>query len=348
MSRILITGADGFIGSHCLEHLLSKTNHEIICICSWEHDGIPERIQDSEYYQNLRARVKIFTHDLSTPVGDLLVQRIGEVDHIVHFAADSNVDRSIVDPAGVIKNNVAVTTHMLEFAKRQDALKSFIQISTDEVYGAAENDYCHREWDPIIPSNPYSASKACQEAIAISYWRTYGVPVVITNTMNNIGERQHPDKFLPMIIRKTIKGETIPIHAVDGKIGSRFYLHARNHADAVLAIINRSDEIPQYPAPGRKLPHASIPMRLNIVGDDELSNLDLVKAVSEIVGKSPIYDLVDAHTSRPGHDLRYALDGRKAYEWGWVAPVKFYDSLEKTVNWYLANPEWLELPTLKE
>ncbi len=235
---------------------------------------------------------------------------------------------------------------MLELARKINGLKSFIQISTDEVYGAADGEYCHREWDPIIPSNPYSASKACQEAIAISYWRTFGVPVVITNTMNNIGERQHPDKFLPMIIRKTLAGEAIPIHAVDGKIGSRFYLHARNHADAVLAIINRSDEICQYPAPGRQEPHASIPMRLNIVGDDELSNLDLVKAVAEIIGKEPAYELVDAHTSRPGHDLRYALDGRKAYDWGWVAPVRFNDSLKKTVQWYLENPEWLKLKTL--
>lgn len=348
MTKVLLTGSDGFIGSHCLEHLLSKADYEIVCVCSWGHDGIPERIQDSVYYQENRGRVRVYTHDLSTPISEILKSRIGPVDHIVHFAADSNVDRSIIDPAGVIKNNVAVTTNMLELARGLCGLKSFIQISTDEVYGAADGDYCHREWDPIIPSNPYSASKACQEAIAISYWRTYGVPVVITNTMNNIGERQHPDKFLPMIIRKTLNGETIPIHSVDGKIGSRFYLHARNHADAVLAIMRRSDEIPQYPAPGRPEPHGSIPMRLNIVGDDELSNLDLVKAVAEIMGKNPAYELVDAHTSRPGHDLRYALDGQKAYDWGWVAPVKFYDSLNKTVHWYLENPEWLQLETIKD
>ena len=346
--RVLLTGADGFIGSHCLEHLLTKTDFDITCICSWAHDGIPERISDSTYFQEHKKRVVHYTHDLSTPISQILKQRLGQIDHIIHFAADSNVDRSIVDPAGVIKNNVAVTTNMLELARTLPDLKSFVQISTDEVYGAADGDYCHREWDPILPSNPYSASKACQEAIAISYWRTYGVPVVITNTMNNIGERQHPDKFLPMIIRKTLNGDVIPIHAVDGKIGSRFYLHARNHADAVLAIINRSEEIPQYPAPGRQAPHAQIPMRLNIVGDDELSNLDLVKAVANILGKEPVYDLVDAHTSRPGHDLRYALDGRKAYDWGWVAPVKFHDSLKKTVQWYLENPEWLNLETLKE
>ena len=344
--KILLTGADGFIGSHCLEHLLSKTDYEVICICSWRHDGIPERISDSIHYNKHKSRVRFFTHDLSTPISVLNLGRIGKVDHIVHFAADSNVDRSIVDPVGVIKNNVAVTTTMLEFARHQTNLKSFIQISTDEVYGAANDGYCHKEWDAIIPSNPYSASKACQEAIAISYWRTYGVPVVITNTMNNIGERQHPDKFLPMIIRRVLTGETIPIHAVDGRVGSRFYLHARNHADAVLSIIKRSDELPQFPVPGRDEPHAKIPMRLNIVGEDELSNLDLVLAVARIIGKEAKFELVDAHTSRPGHDLRYALDGKKAFDWGWFAPVKFEKSLTKTVQWYLENDDWLNLPRI--
>jgi len=343
---ILLTGADGFIGSHFLEHALENTDYDILCICSWRHDGIPERISNSKYYQSNSSRVRFYTHDLSAALGPILRQRLKDVEHVVHFAADSNVDRSIIEPADVINNNVKVTLNLLEWARTKEGLKSFVQISTDEVYGAAHDDYLHKEWDPIIPSNPYSASKACQEAIAVSYWRTFGVPVVITNTMNNIGEKQHPDKFLPMIIRNLRDGKTIPIHAVNGVVGSRFYLHARNHADAVLNIIDRHEEIPQYPSPGRKLPHNDRPLRLNVVGDKEMSNNELVQMIGDIMDVIPNDHLVDAHTSRPGHDLRYALDGTKMREWGWAAPVSFEDSLTKTVRWYLDNEEWLDLPTV--
>lgn len=343
---ILLTGADGFIGSHFLEHTLKTTNYDLVCICSWKHDGIPERISESAHFQQHKNRVTFITHDLSAPLSALTEAQLNEVEHVVHFAADSNVDRSIFEPQAVIQNNVAVTLNLLEWARRYSRLKSFIQVSTDEVYGPALDGYRHKEWDAIKPSNPYSASKACQEAIAISYWRTYGVPVVITNTMNNIGERQHPDKFLPMIIRNVRDDKPTNVHAVDGVIGSRFYLHARNHADAVLHILDRSDEIPHYPANGRRAPYDVCPMRLNVVGDVEMSNADLVMLVAELMGKTAKIELVDAHSSRPGHDLRYALCGNKIADWGWTAPVGFRESLKKTVEWYLANPKWLDLPTI--
>jgi len=344
---ILVTGGDGFIGSHFIEHALSTTSHEMVCICSWRHDGIPERISQSEYYKKTPERVRFITHDLTAPLSRISQEALAHVEHVVHFAADSNVDRSIIQPAEVIENNVKVTLNLLEWARSVSGLKSFIQISTDEVYGAAFDDYHHKEWDPIIPSNPYSASKACQEAIAISYWRTFGVPVVITNTMNNIGEKQHPDKFFPMIIRSLRDGKVIPIHSVDGVVGSRFYLHARNHADALLAIIERSSEIPNYPAPGRVPPYDERPLRLNVVGDREISNLELVDMIADIMNTDAKFKLVDAHSSRPGHDLRYALDGFKIAQWGWEAPVSFEESLKRTVNWYLENMSWLDLPTVK-
>ncbi len=344
--KLLITGADGFIGSHFLEHILLNTDYDVVCISSWNQDGIPERISHSDHYQAENSRVRFITHDLRARLSPFASGSLRGVNHVVHFAADSNVDRSIIDPAGVIENNVQATLTMLEAARSMPSLKSFVQVSTDEVYGPAYDDYCHKEWDAIIPSNPYSASKACQEAIATSYWRTYGVPVVITNTMNNFGERQHPDKFLPMIIRNIINRITIPVHAVDGQVGSRFYLHARNHSDMILKIIQRSEEIPQYGTPGRKEPHANIPMRFNVVGDKEISNLELVEMVGRILEIEPSFSLVDAHSSRPGHDLRYALDGNKAYNWGWVAPVKFEESLKRTVRWYIDNSQWLNLETV--
>jgi len=287
-------------------------------------------------------RLVFLTHDLSAPFSRIARERLRSVTDIIHFASDSNVDRSIDLPVQVIMNNVAVTCNMLELARSLPRLKTFIQISTDEVYGPADAGYSHREWDPHLPSNPYAASKSAQESIAISYWRTFGVPVVITNTMNNIGERQSADKFLPKIINSVLSGDKIGIHAVNGRVGSRHYLHARNHADACRHIIKNQLTV-NYEAPGREPPFSGLPSRFNVVGDDELSNLDLAKMVAEIVGKDLNYELVDAHSSRPGHDLRYSLNGDKMYESGWVAPVKFRDSLEKTVKWYLRNPEWLKV-----
>ena len=346
MVRCLITGGDGFIGSHCVDHLLVNTDWQLILIASWRHDGIPERLTDSRHFRENRKRVTVITADLSVQLSEIAVSRMGNIDYIIHFAADSNVDRSISDPVTVITNNVLVTTNMLELARRVKPI-AFIQISTDEVYGAARDGHLHCEWEPIIPSNPYAASKAAQEAIAVSYWRTYGVPVIITTTMNNIGERQSPEMFIPMVIRRVLRGEKVTIHAgqdIDGSriIGSRFYLHARNHADACLFLLRRGKPS-SYEAPGRTGPFADRPDRWNIVGDVELTNLEVAQRVAHILGRPLKYELVDAHSQRPGHDLRYALDGGKIKNEWWEAPVCLEDSLKRCVAWFRDNPEWLDV-----
>tara|TARA_Y100001938_G_scaffold148123_1_gene230969 strand:- start:319 stop:1356 length:1038 start_codon:yes stop_codon:yes gene_type:complete len=342
MRTVLITGPDGFIGSHCVEHLLVNTDWDIVCVASWRHDGVPDRLSSSVHVREGFSRLKFITHDLTAPFSVLQIDKLLHVTDIIHFAADSNVDRSISHPADVIQNNVNVTLTMLELARTLPSLQSFIQISTDEVYGAAYDGHFHEEWDTILPSNPYSASKAAQEAIAISYWRTYGVPLIITNTMNNIGERQSADKFLPKIIRCALNGDTLDVHAVDGVVGSRVYLHARNHADACKFLI-QSAAVRNYPAPHRSEPYSLRPARYNVVGKDEMSNLDLAMSVADIVGKKLNFQLVDAHSQRPGHDLRYALSGAKISKEGWRPPVDFMSSLEKTVLWYLDNPAWLKI-----
>lgn len=352
---ILVTGADGFIGSHFLEHVILNTDANVVCVCSWSKGGLPDRITDMpRVMDRMGGRVTVVTHDLSVPFSRMQNSRfitMGVTD-IVHFASDSHVDRSISDPVPFIKNNVSVTLTMLELARllqthyashpmEDRRLNAFVQISTDEVYGPAHGDHRHAEWEPIIPSNPYAASKAAQEAIATAYWRTYGVPVIITNTMNNVGERQGGEKFLPMIVRSVLEGSTLPIHAIDGVVGSRYYLHARNHSDAVLHIIKNTD-VSSYMAPGREPPHAALPDRYHVVGEQELSNLELAQYVAESLGRPLLYDLVDGHSARPGHDLRYALNGDKLEQCGWSAPVPLLDSIRKTVQWYVRNPEWLK------
>ena len=331
--KVLLTGVAGFIGSHTLEHILTNTDWDIVGIASWTHKGTPERVEEVlKGNPKWRDRLTIITHDLVAPFPELTKKRIGQCDYIINIASESHVDRSIENPVPFVQNNVNLVLTLLEFA-REYPPQVFVQISTDEVYGVAPEGVNHKEWAPILPSNPYSASKACQEAIAISYWRTYGVPVVITNTMNNFGEFQDTEKYMAKIIRYVQEGKTVPVHGKPGKIGSRYYLHARNHADAILFLLDK---------PVSKYSEDNIyPDRYNVVGDIELDNLQVAEKIAQYVGKPLKYELVDFHTTRPGHDHRYALDGTKLKGLGWRPPLDLDKSLQRYVNWTLENPLWL-------
>lgn len=333
-TRCLVSGIAGFIGSHVLEHVLKNTDWHVVGVASWKHKGTPERVMEVLGGDpTWRDRVDIITHDLSAPFPERTKRVIGHCDYILNVAAESHVDRSITDPVPFVQNNVNVALNMLEFA-REFPPETFIQISTDEVYGVAPEGVNHKEWATILPSNPYSASKAAQEAIAISYWRTYGVPLVITNTMNNFGEMQDPEKFMAKIIRMVLNGETVPVHGKEGQIGSRYYLHARNHADALLFILCNLK-------PARYEAGLYHPDRYNVVGDIELDNLEVAQKIAHYVGKPLKYELVDFHGTRPGHDHRYALDGSKLLQKGWTPPIDFEASLGRYVDWTLNHPLWL-------
>lgn len=326
---VLITGAGGFCGHHFIDHFLVNTDWDIIGVDSWRHKGVSERITDSKHYQANKSRVTILTHDLNAPFSEVFIDRLSNVDYIVNLASLSHVDTSIIDPVPFVQNNVNLVLNMLELARRIQPEK-FIQFSTDEIYGPMYDGVPHPEWDCVVPSNPYSASKAAQESIAISYWRSYGVPLIITNMMNIIGERQDGEKFLPKIVSKVLAGETVTIHADGDKPGSRFYLHVRNAADAILFILNSVEPV-LHPA-GR------VPERFNLVGKTELDNLTLAQMVADILGKELKYEFMDVRSGRPGHDLRYGLDGLKLESLGYVYPVDFDTSLRKTVSWMI-QPE---------
>jgi len=349
MSRVLLTGAGGFIGAHALKYLLEQTSHEVVCIDSFRHKGKTDRIRAVVQGQQgaegrigailkdvEKPRVRVYTHDLTAPISPQLEDYIGEVDQVWNFASNSAVDRSITDPVEIVENNVKLSLVMLEYA-RSAKPKFFFQVSTDEVYGPAPVGVNHREWDTILPSNPYSASKAAQEAIAISYWRTYGVPVVLTNTMNNIGEMQDCEKFVPMLIANIYRGESCTIHGRTGDDGSRFYLHAREHASALNFIASHTT--PTVYSDG---PSIVKPDRYNVVGPVELGNLELAKMVAEIMGRELKYELVDFHSTRPGHDRRYALDGSKLADMGWTLESSLEKSLERTISWTIDHPEWMK------
>lgn len=334
-ARVLLTGAAGFLGSHCLRHLLVNTDWHIVCPVSFSHRGLPERliamVDRDEWWQ----RVTTVKCDLSCPINDTTRQVIGAVDYIINFASESHVNRSITDPVPFVRNNVDIALHMLEYA-RAVRPKAFVQISTDEVYGSAPPGYEHSEWDPIVPSSPYSASKAAQEAIAIAYWRTYNVPVVLVNCMNLFGEMQDPEKYTAMIIKKVLHGGEVPVHvSKTGEIGSRFYLHARTLADAVLFLLRRGQVSVRDRETGR-------PDRWHVAGDREVDNLELAQLIAKLLNRELKYRFVDFNVDRPGHDLRYALGGAKLAEAGWAAPVSFEDSLRQVVEWSLANPLWTD------
>jgi dTDP-glucose 4,6-dehydratase len=343
---LLLTGAGGFIGSHVLRHLLSETDWDLVATDSFRHKGKTDRIS----YQTLDLdlddtdRLKIVTHDLAAPISPQMAKWIGDIDFIIAMASESHVDRSIDDPAGFIRNNVNVILSTLDYA-RQVNPAHVIVISTDEVYGPVAAGQAHAEWAPILPSNPYAASKAAQEAIAISYWRTYGLPITIVNCMNLIGEMQDREKYLPKVIATVRDGGVVPVHGTSLDIGTRHYLHARNLADALLYILR---DLPaamfathfergyQY-----GMTRADRPDRYNIAGPDRVSNLELAQMVADSVGRPLQYELIDFHSTRPGHDPHYGLDPGKLTGLGWKPPVPFAESLERTVRWTLRHPEWL-------
>lgn len=325
--RILVTGGAGFIGHHFIEHVLKNTDWEVVSLDRLDESGNLNRLADMKAWQQERRRVRVVFHDLRAPINSQVRARIGSVDLIFHLAAGTHVDRSIADPLSFVMDNVVGTTNALEFARSQPMLEKFFYFSTDEVFGPAPSGVFYKEWDRYNSGNPYAASKAGGEEMALSFHNTYGVPVIVTHTMNVFGERQHPEKFVPSTIRKVRDNKLVSIHADKTRTysGSRFYIHARNVSSA-LEFLCRNGK------PGEKY---------NIVGEREVSNLDLAKAIADFVGKHLEYEMVDFHSSRPGHDLRYALDGSVMKRMGWEPKVDFDQSLRATVAWSLENDHWL-------
>lgn len=335
--RLLLTGISGSIGCHFLAHIMHNTDWEVVGIASFRKRGWIERITAiTEGHPDWSDRLAVITHDLTAPFSEIAKKRIGKIDYIISMASLSDVEASIQDPVPFVQNNINVVLYLLEYA-REIKPEVFIQISTDEVYGASSSKFgdLRKEWDAIIPSNPYAASKACQEAIAISYWRTYGVPVIVTNTMNNFAEYQQSNKY-PVIIQKALmKDEEVTIHGREGQIGSRSYIHSRNFADAVLFLIRNCP--PHMHVPNT----ADRPDRYNIAGDKQLDNLELAQTIAKLMGKELKYKLVDTHSARPGHDPHYGLDSTKLYSKGWRSPLTFEESLKNTIEWQMSHKEWI-------
>lgn len=333
MTKVLLTGIGGFVGVHLAAHIFANTDWDIVAIDSFRHKGKPDRVRDLlEAHPEYKPRLDVIMYDLKAPISDQMDKRIGEIDYVLSVASESHVDRSIADPRTFIENNTSLILTLMEWLRNHPEVKTFLHTSTDEVYGPAYT-IDHKEGEPHRPSNPYSASKAAQEDILYAYWRTYGLPIQITNTMNMFGGLQETEKFVPMIIKNILAGEPVTAHvSPEGIPGSRYYLHVRNQCDAQLFLL-RNTKPSLYPADDLD--------RFNIVSDDEIDNIEMINRIAAILGKPVEIKKVNFHESRPGHDLRYGLDGQRMKDLGWTQPVPFDQSLAETVAWYLERPEWI-------
>ena len=241
MKRALITGGAGFIAHHLISQILKGTDWEVVTLDRLDFSGNLNRLQDilQDFSPEDRARVKVVFHDLKAAVNPLIAADIGKVEYILHLAAGSHVDRSIEYPMEFVMDNVVATCNILDYARGLDHLERFVYFSTDEVFGPAPNGINYRENDRYNSTNPYSATKAGGEELAVAFENTYKLPVYITHTMNVFGQRQHPEKFIPMCIKRIRDGEIVTIHSDETKTipGARHYIHAEDVSDALLFLL---------------------------------------------------------------------------------------------------------------
>lgn len=327
---VLITGGAGFIGHHLIYRMLNDTDYNVVILDRLDTSGNLNRVHEVlELDSSYRSRVKFVWHDLKAPINEVLAKQIGDVHYVFHLAAGSHVDRSIEYPLEFVLDNVVGTTNLLDYARThiRDTMKLFLYFSTDEVFGPAPEGVLYKEWDRYNSGNPYSASKAGAEEMCLAYCNTYRMPIIITHTMNVFGIRQHPEKYIPLLIQKVRDGEKVTIHSNPSKTkaGSRFYINTEDVASAMMFLMDNHKIGDKY----------------NIVGEREMDNLELAQTVASIMGKPLNYEMVDFHSSRPGHDLRYALCGEKMEKMGWVPEQSVTERLREVIDWSLQNNHWL-------
>ena len=314
MVEVLVTGGAGFIGSNFVRYALERhADWRVTTLDKLTYAGRRENLHGVMDHPRHR-----FVHgDIADPaVAGPLVDR---TNLIVHFAAETHVDRSILAAGDFIRTDVFGTFVLLEAARRAPGLRRFVQISTDEVYGSVP-DGASRETDELKPRNPYSASKTAADRLAYSYWATYGVPVIITRASNNYGPYQFPEKIIPLFVTNALDDLPVPLYG-DGK-NVRDWLHVEDHCRGIDLLIERGTDGEVY----------------NVGGGNEVQNVDLTHRILSLVGKPA--SLIRPVQDRPGHDRRYALDTAKIRALGWSPLVNFADGLAATAEWYRRNEWW--------
>lgn len=321
--KFLVTGGAEFIGSEFVRQAVKK-GYQVAVVDKLTYAGDLERLKvvwDSiNFYRADITNSEFVEHIFDKEKPDV----------VVHFAAESHVDRSILNPAEFLNSNILGTYVLLEASKKYN-INLFINISTDEVYGELGETGKFTEETPLKPNSPYSVSKASADMLGRAYFRTYGLPVITVRPSNNYGPWQYPEKLIPVVITKALQNETVPVY---GKgLNMREWLYVEDCANAIFAIIEKGKSGEIY----------------NVASGEERRNIEVVKAILELLGKP--YDLIKFVEDRPGHDFRYSMDFSKVMkECGWKPKTNFEKGLEKTVKWYLEHKDWLfkKVEDLKE
>ncbi|NLX53369.1 MAG: dTDP-glucose 4,6-dehydratase [Deltaproteobacteria bacterium] len=337
MKQVLITGGCGFIGSNFVRHTLEHyKEYRLINLDKLTYAGNPGNLTDIEN----SPRYRFVKGDICD--ADLVRKIFAEekIDAVVHFAAESHVDRSITGPAEFIRTNILGTFTLLE-AAREAWLKNgdstgkeyrFLHVSTDEVYGSLGETGAFQETTPYDPRSPYSASKASSDHLVSAYFHTYGLPTLITNCSNNYGPYQFPEKLIPLVINNALQGKALPVYG-DGK-NVRDWLYVIDHCEAILTVLHKGKTGETY----------------NIGGNSEKQNIEIVSTICDILdekvgllpGEKARRSLVTYVKDRAGHDRRYAIDATKIRtELGWTPQVNFAEGMRKTVEWYLDHQAWI-------
>jgi dTDP-glucose 4,6-dehydratase len=330
--RVLVTGGAGFIGGNLVRHLVARGTEKVVCLDALTYAGnlaSLSDVQDASCFRFVHGDIR----------DDALLDRVFEeeqVDAVMHLAAESHVDRSILDSAPVVLTNVVGTVRLLEAARRHWKLKGragrFLHVSTDEVFGSLGEQGKFSETTPYAPNSPYSASKAASDHFVRAYHHTHGMDVVTTNCSNNYGPWQFPEKLIPLMILKARDGEPLPVYG-DGR-NVRDWLHVQDHVEALVAALERGRAGEVY----------------CIGGDSERENIAIVHQICDAVDEElgvgaagPRRRLLTFVKDRPGHDRRYAIDASKAVrELGWRPRIALEQGLRETVRWYLGNKAWLD------
>ncbi|HHF42622.1 MAG TPA: dTDP-glucose 4,6-dehydratase [Candidatus Aminicenantes bacterium] len=311
---ILVTGGAGFIGSNLIHYLLENYSEiKIINLDKLTYSGNLDNLRDVE----TDPRYEFIQGDIRDRA--LVAKVIPKVQGIIHLAAETHVDRSILDAGEFILTDVFGTFVLLDVARQIGQLEFFLHVSTDEVYGSRETGYFSED-DALNPSSPYAASKAGADRLAHAYWVTYRLPVIIVRPSNNYGPYQYPEKFIPLFITNALEGKTLPLYGTGENV--RDWLFVEDHCRALELVIKKGKIGEVY----------------NIGANNEIPNIKVARQITQHLGKSE--DLIKLVKDRPGHDQRYALDCQKIRRLGWAPQVSFEEGLQRTVEWYCQHEEW--------
>ncbi|MDI6903116.1 MAG: dTDP-glucose 4,6-dehydratase [Methanocellales archaeon] len=306
--KILITGGAGFIGSNFVRYMLENHDYEIVVLDKLTYAGRMENLQD------VMDRITFIEGDICNRED---VEKAGNCDVIFNFAAETHVDRSIIDAGIFVKTDVVGTYNLLEYARRYD-VERYIQISTDEVYGSIEKG-SFKEDDILDPSSPYSASKAGADLLTVAYYKTYGLPILITRSSNNFGPCQHPEKLIPILILNALQDKPLPIYG-DG-LNVRDWIYVLDNCEAI-DLVFREGKIGEI---------------YNIGAGNERTNIEVANIILKELHKPN--SLIKLVKDRPGHDKRYSLNCEKIKKLGWKPKYQFENALRETIAWYKEN-EW--------